>query len=47
MTSLTQLAKSMSDIATAPITLRDDLMVYFLTHAEEAYDTDGNRKCES
>lgn len=43
----TQLAKSMSDIATAPITLRDDLMVYFLTHAEEAYDTDGNRKVKA
>lgn len=43
----TQLAKSMSDMATAPITLRDDLMVYFLTHAEEAYDTDGNRKVKA
>ena len=43
----TQLAKSMSDIATAPITLRDDLMVFFLTHAEEAYDTEGNRKVKA
>ena len=43
----TQLAKSMSDTVTAPITLRDDLMVYFLTHAEEAYDTDGNRKVKA
>lgn len=43
----TQLAKAMSDAAIAPITLRDDLMVYFLTHAEEAYDTDGNRKVKA
>lgn len=43
----TQLAKSMSDVATAPITLRDDLMVFFLTHAEEAYDTEGNRKVKA
>lgn len=43
----TQLAKAMSDVATAPITLRDDLIVYFLTHAEDAYDTDGNRKVKA
>lgn len=43
----TQLAKAMSDIATYPIKMRDDLMVIFLTHSEEFYDSDGAKRIKA
>jgi hypothetical protein len=43
----TQLAKAMADIATYPIKMRDDLMVIFLTHSEEFYDSDGNKRIKA
>lgn len=43
----TQLAKAMSDISTYPIKMRDDLTVFFLTHSEEAYDSDGAKKIKA
>jgi hypothetical protein len=38
------LAKSMAHIARMPITMRDDLNVFFLSHSEESQDLDGRRK---
>ena len=40
----TSIAKNMAAIAKLPIVLRDDLHVFFLTHAEESQDLEGRRK---
>ena len=40
----TSIAKNMAGIAKLPIVLRDDLHVFFLTHAEESQDLEGRRK---
>lgn len=43
----TEIAKGISDLARAPITLRDDLTVVFLTHSEETQDQKGRRKTKA
>ena len=43
----TKLAKLMNKLSTYPIKMRDDLTVFFLTHSEEAYDSDGNRRVKA
>lgn len=40
----TSIAKSMASISKLPIVLREDLNVFFLTHAEESQDLEGRRK---
>ena len=40
----TSIAKSIATIAKLPTTLREDLYVFFLTHAEESQDLEGRRK---
>jgi len=40
----TSIAKSIASIAKLPATLREDLYVFFLTHAEESQDLEGRRK---
>jgi hypothetical protein len=40
----TSIAKSMASISKLPIVLREDLHVFFLTHAEESQDLEGRRK---
>lgn len=39
----TKMAANLSKVATLPKDLREDLNIYFLTHAEIAADIDGNR----
>lgn len=43
----TKIASNLSKVATLPKDLRDDLVVYFLTHAEVATDTEGNRRVKA
>jgi energy-coupling factor transporter ATP-binding protein EcfA2 len=43
----TQIAKNAWLIANKPKELRNDLMVFFLTHAEENTDLDGNRRLQA
>jgi hypothetical protein len=40
----TSIAKNMASIAKLPIVLREDLHVFFLTHAEESQDLEGRRR---
>ena len=43
----TKMASNLSKVATLPKDLRDDLIVFFLTHAEESTDIEGNRKLKA
>ena len=43
----TKMASNLSKVATLPKDLRDDLTVFFLTHAEESTDIEGNRKLKA
>lgn len=43
----TKMASNLSKVATLPKDLRDDLVVFFLTHAEESTDIEGNRKLKA
>jgi hypothetical protein len=38
---------SLAHIAKLPILMRDDLMVFYLTHAEESTNLEGNRKVKA
>lgn len=40
----TSIGKNMANIARMPIFMRDDLVVFYLTHAEESQDLEGKRK---
>lgn len=40
----TKIAQNMTAVARTPMRLRDDLIVFFLTHLEESTDSDGNRR---
>ncbi len=40
----TSIAKNMAHITRMPIYMRDDLTIFFLTHAEESQDLEGRRK---
>jgi len=43
----TQIASGLAAVAKKPKDLRDDLMVFFLTHAEESIDMDGKRRVKA
>lgn len=43
----TKMASNLSKVATLPKDLRDDLTIFFLTHAEESSDIEGNRKLKA
>lgn len=43
----TRMASNLSKVATLPKDLRDDLIIFFLTHAEESTDIEGNRKLKA
>lgn len=43
----TQMGAALAHIAKLPILMRDDLMVFYLTHAEEATDLEGRRKVKA
>lgn len=43
----TKMASNLAKVATLPKDLRDDLTVFFLTHAEESTDIEGNRKLKA
>jgi len=43
----TQIASGLATVAKKPKDLREDLMVYFLTHAEESVDMDGKRRVKA
>jgi hypothetical protein len=43
----TQIASGLATVAKKPKDLRDDLMIYFLTHAEESVDMDGKRRVKA
>jgi hypothetical protein len=43
----TRMASNLSKVATLPKDLRDDLIVFFLTHAEESTDIEGSRKLKA
>lgn len=43
----TQMGAALAHIAKLPIMMRDDLMVFYLTHAEEATDLEGRRKVKA
>lgn len=43
----TQMGAALAHIAKIPILMRDDLMVFYLTHAEEATDLEGRRKVKA
>jgi len=43
----TKMAANLSKVATLPKDLRDDLTVFFLSHAEESTDIEGNRKLKA
>ena len=43
----TQMGAALAHIAKLPILMRDDLMVFYLTHAEEAVDLEGKRKVKA
>ena len=43
----TSIAKALADIARTPISLREDLMVFMLTHTEESTDSEGNRRVKA
>lgn len=43
----TQIAANLAQVAKLPKDLRDDLTIFFLTHAEESTDVNGNRKVKA
>ncbi len=43
----TDIGKWLTAVAKKPIEMRDDIKVFFLTHAEEAYDQTGKRKTKA
>ena len=43
----TKMASNLSRVATLPKDLRDDLVIFFLTHAEESTDLEGGRKMKA
>lgn len=43
----TKMAANLSKVATLPKDLRDDLTIFFLSHAEESTDIEGNRKLKA
>lgn len=43
----TKMASNLAKVATLPKDLRDDLTVFFLTHAEESTDIEGGRKLKA
>jgi len=43
----TQMGAALAHIAKIPILMRDDLMVFYLTHAEESTDLEGKRKVKA
>jgi hypothetical protein len=43
----TKMASNLAKVATLPKDLRDDLTVFFLTHAEESTDIEGSRKLKA
>ena len=43
----TQMGAALAHIAKLPILMRDDLMVFYLTHAEESTNLEGNRKVKA
>lgn len=43
----TQIGAALAHIAKLPILMRDDLLVFYLTHAEEATDLEGRRKVKA
>ena len=43
----TQMGAALAHIAKLPILMRDDLLVFYLTHAEEATDLEGRRKVKA
>jgi len=43
----TQIAANLAQVAKLPKDLREDLTVFFLTHAEESTDINGNRKVKA
>jgi len=43
----TQMGAALAHIAKLPIMMRDDLMVFYLTHAEESTDLEGKRKVKA
>lgn len=43
----TQMGAALAHIAKLPILMRDDLMIFYLTHAEEAVDLEGRRKVKA
>ena len=43
----TQMGAALAHIAKLPILMRDDLMVFYLTHAEESTDMEGKRKVKA
>jgi hypothetical protein len=43
----TQMGAALAHIAKLPILMRDDLLVFYLTHAEESTDLEGRRKVKA
>jgi hypothetical protein len=43
----TQMGAALAHIAKIPILMRDDLTVFYLTHAEESTDLEGKRKVKA
>lgn len=43
----TQMGAALTHIAKLPILMRDDLMVFYLTHAEESTDMEGKRRVKA
>ena len=43
----TQIGAGLASVAKKPKDLKDDLMIFFLTHAEEALDMDGKRRVKA
>lgn len=43
----TRMASNLSKVATLPKDLRDDLIVFFLTHAEDSTDVEGNKRVKA
>ena len=43
----TQMGAALAHISKLPILMRDDLMVFYLTHSEESTDLDGKRKVKA
>ena len=43
----TSIAKALADLARTPISLREDLMVFMLTHTDESTDSEGNRRVKA